>query len=130
MKRLLVFAAATLTLSASALAAQEKPNILVIWGDDIGQTNISAYGDGIVGYQTPNIDRIANEGMNSPTIMPSNPARRAGPLSSPGRLRSAPDCPRSVCPGRRKACRAGRHHRRAAQRAGLRDRTVRQEPPW
>jgi arylsulfatase len=41
----------------------KKPNILVIWGDDIGQSNISAYTFGIVGYQTPNIDRIANEGV-------------------------------------------------------------------
>ncbi len=46
-----------------ALAKTEKPNILVIWGDDIGQSNISAYTKGIVGYQTPNIDRIAKEGM-------------------------------------------------------------------
>ena len=41
----------------------KKPNILVIWGDDIGQSNISAYTRGMMGYQTPNIDRIANEGM-------------------------------------------------------------------
>jgi arylsulfatase len=41
----------------------DKPNILVIWGDDIGQSNISAYTFGLVGYQTPNIDRLANEGM-------------------------------------------------------------------
>ena len=40
----------------------EKPNILVIWGDDIGQSNISAYTMGLVGYRTPNIDRIAKEG--------------------------------------------------------------------
>ncbi|MCK0198540.1 arylsulfatase [Ancylobacter sp. 6x-1] len=40
-----------------------KPNILVIFGDDVGLTNISAYGDGIVGYKTPNIDRIAREGV-------------------------------------------------------------------
>ncbi|VVE35184.1 Arylsulfatase [Pandoraea iniqua] len=40
-----------------------KPNILVIFGDDIGQTNISAYSMGVVGYRTPNIDRIAREGM-------------------------------------------------------------------
>jgi len=40
-----------------------KPNILVIWGDDIGITNISAYSDGIMGYKTPNIDRIGNEGI-------------------------------------------------------------------
>src|SRR5210317_571229 len=43
--------------------AADKPNILVIWGDDIGITNISAYSDGIMGYQTPNIDRIASEGI-------------------------------------------------------------------
>jgi arylsulfatase A-like enzyme len=40
-----------------------KPNILVIWGDDIGIPQISAYSRGLMGYQTPNIDRIANEGM-------------------------------------------------------------------
>jgi arylsulfatase len=40
-----------------------KPNILVIFGDDIGQTNVSAYSMGLVGYRTPNIDRIAKEGM-------------------------------------------------------------------
>ena len=40
-----------------------SPNILVIFGDDIGQTNISAYGDGIVGYRTPNIDSIADQGL-------------------------------------------------------------------
>ena len=43
--------------------AQDKPNILVIWGDDIGQSNISAYTKGVMGYRTPNIDRVANEGM-------------------------------------------------------------------
>ncbi len=40
----------------------QKPNILVIWGDDIGQTNVSAYSRGMMGYRTPNIDRIAKEG--------------------------------------------------------------------
>ena len=40
-----------------------KPNILVIWGDDIGITNLSCYCDGLMGYRTPNIDRIAAEGM-------------------------------------------------------------------
>jgi arylsulfatase A-like enzyme len=40
-----------------------KPNILVIWGDDIGISNLSCYSDGVMGYRTPNIDRIANEGM-------------------------------------------------------------------
>jgi arylsulfatase len=40
-----------------------KPNILVIWGDDIGMSNLSCYSDGLMGYRTPNIDRIANEGI-------------------------------------------------------------------
>jgi arylsulfatase A-like enzyme len=40
-----------------------RPNILVIWGDDIGITNLSCYSDGLMGYRTPNIDRIADEGM-------------------------------------------------------------------
>src|SRR6187455_3291691 len=43
--------------------AAKKPNIVIIWGDDIGQTNLSCYSDGLMGYRTPNIDRIANEGM-------------------------------------------------------------------
>ncbi len=45
-----------------ASAEERKPNILVIWGDDIGQFNISAYNRGMMGYRTPNIDRIAEEG--------------------------------------------------------------------
>src|ERR1700684_3133290 len=40
-----------------------KPNILVIWGDDIGITNLRCYSDGLMGYRTPNIDRVAKEGM-------------------------------------------------------------------
>jgi len=54
-----------LALSPAAYAADttRPPNILVIFGDDIGQTNISAYGKGVVGYQTPNIDRLAHEGI-------------------------------------------------------------------
>ncbi len=47
---------------AAALGAGGKPNILVIWGDDIGYWNISAYNQGMMGYKTPNIDRIAKEG--------------------------------------------------------------------
>jgi arylsulfatase len=48
---------------AMPASAQERPNILVIWGDDIGWFNISAYNDGMMGYRTPNIDRIADEGI-------------------------------------------------------------------
>ena len=55
------FTAILMGLCQVVLAA-DKPNILVIWGDDIGQFNVSAYNMGVMGYKTPNIDRIANEG--------------------------------------------------------------------
>ena len=45
------------------MADAKKPNILVIFGDDIGITNLSCYSDGLMGYETPNIDRIAKEGI-------------------------------------------------------------------
>ena len=51
-----------ISVAAPASAANKKPNILVIWGDDIGITNISAYSHGMMGYKTPNIDRLAKEG--------------------------------------------------------------------
>ena len=58
---------AVLGLAAMVLAtpamAQDKPNILIIWGDDIGPYNVSAYNMGRMGYRTPNIDRIAAEGI-------------------------------------------------------------------
>lgn len=50
-------------LSLSYVNAQDKPNILVIWGDDVGQSNISNYTHGMMGYKTPNIDRVAKEGI-------------------------------------------------------------------
>jgi arylsulfatase A-like enzyme len=50
-------------LLACVTQAADKPNILIIWGDDIGPFNISAYNMGMMGYRTPNIDRIAQEGM-------------------------------------------------------------------
>src|SRR6476661_437998 len=46
-----------------AQQGDKKPNILIIWGDDIGQSNLSCYSKGMMGYRTPHIDRIANEGM-------------------------------------------------------------------
>jgi arylsulfatase A-like enzyme len=61
------FLVSLISLTNAPVSAQQtpagKPNILVIFGDDIGQTNISAYSFGVVGYKTPNIDRIAKEGM-------------------------------------------------------------------
>jgi hypothetical protein len=55
-------AVAMLLAATGTAVAKEKPNILVIWGDDIGISNISAYHRGMLGGSTPNIDRIANEG--------------------------------------------------------------------
>ena len=57
------FILALCLLSGTGVVAQEKPNILVIWGDDIGMWNVSAYHRGMMGGSTPNIDRIARDGM-------------------------------------------------------------------
>jgi len=59
---LLIVSAALLSTAVPAQSAGNKPNILIIWGDDIGQFNVSAYNNGMMGYKTPNIDRIAREG--------------------------------------------------------------------
>jgi arylsulfatase len=59
----LIFLAACATQAVAQPAAQgRKPNILIIWGDDIGYWNVSANNQGMMGYKTPNIDRIAKEG--------------------------------------------------------------------
>ena len=60
----IALAAIAFGLAATSASAQDKkPNILIIWGDDIGFWNISAYNQGMMRYKTPNIDRIAKEGM-------------------------------------------------------------------
>jgi arylsulfatase A-like enzyme len=51
-----------MTAGVTRAADPKKPNILIIWGDDIGYWNVSAYNQGMMGYKTPNIDRIAREG--------------------------------------------------------------------
>ncbi len=63
----------------------DRPNILVIWGDDIGISNLSCYSDGLMGYRTPNIDRIADGGrLDSPTTTASRAAPPGGRRSSRG----------------------------------------------
>ncbi len=62
MKKIKTLSILIAILMVSMTFAQDKPNILVIWGDDIGLNNISVYNHGIMGYETPNIDRLANEG--------------------------------------------------------------------
>ena len=54
---------AAITSGPAVAQQQQRPNIVIIWGDDIGQSNVSAYSRGMMGYQTPNIDCLANEGV-------------------------------------------------------------------
>ena len=60
--RFTILSALTWFVAMTASAA-DKPNILVVWGDDVGISNISHNSRGVMGYETPNIDRIAAEGM-------------------------------------------------------------------
>ena len=62
--KVLLLLTAFCCLSAASMAQEKKPNILVIWGDDIGYWNISHNNHGMMGYKTPNIDRIAREGVS------------------------------------------------------------------
>ena len=69
--------------SAKASAGQsKKPNILVLWGDDIGIENISYNNRGMMGYQTPNIDRIAKEGVGFTDYYGQQSCTAGGPPSS------------------------------------------------
>ena len=92
-----LIAAAALSANAEAQAqtaatpiGSKPPNILVIWGDDIGTWNISHNSRGMMGYMTPNIDRIAREGVSSPTTTASRVAPQAARLSSAASCRCAP----------------------------------------
>jgi arylsulfatase A-like enzyme len=70
--------------------AKKKPNILIVWGDDVGWWNISYNSRGQMGYRTPNIDRVAKEGVALPTTTRNKVAPPAAPPSSPARIRFAP----------------------------------------
>ena len=111
------------------MANGSKPNILVIWGDDIGISNLSCYTHGLMGYQTPNIDRIAKEGMmftdsygeqsctaGRSSFITGQSVYRTG-LSKVG----IPGAPIGMNE-------KPRHHCGSAQEPGLRDRPIRQEP--
>src|SRR5262245_40852602 len=108
----------------------KQPNILVIWGDDIGITNLSCYSSGLMGYRTPNIDRLANEGMRFTDSYgeQSCTAGRSSFITGQSVFRTglskvgAPAAPVGFVGGRP-------HDRRAAQAARLRDGSVREEPP-
>jgi len=80
-----------LMASQEAVAAQStKPNILVIFGDDIGIANISAYSSGLMGYETPNIDRIGKEGIRFLQYYGEQSCTAGVRRFSPGSTSSAP----------------------------------------
>ena len=86
---LLTAGAALLSVTPSVHAADKKPNILVIWGDDIGTWNISHNNRGMMGYSTPNIDRVARKAWPSPITTRSRAALQDVRLSSVARCRYA-----------------------------------------
>jgi arylsulfatase len=88
--------------AGSASTKEKKPNILVIWGDDIGQSSISAYSRGLMGYKTPNIDRIANEGMLFTDYYGEQNCPAGRSLFITGQSVFRPDSARSACPAPKK----------------------------
>ena len=113
-----------------APAAGRQPNILVIWGDDIGTWNISHNNRGMMGYMTPNIDRIAKEGVVVHRLLrPAKLHRR--PRRVHRRQRAGAHRHDQGRPARRQGGLAedGRDHRHGDEEPRLRDRPVRQKPP-
>ena len=110
------------------MTTPKKPNILVIFGDDIGIWNLSCYSTGMMGYRTPNIDRIAEEGMRFTDSYGEQSCTAGRASFITGQSVSAPGSRRSACRAPMRAAGRGSDHRRAAQAARLRDRPVRQEP--
>ena len=112
-----------------AAPAGRRPNILVIWGDDIGIANISAYSSGLMGYETPNIDRIGREGIRFLQYYgeQSCTAGRAAFLTGQHGIRTGltkvgfPGAPMGMS-------QLDPVRRRPAQEPRLRHRAVRQEP--
>jgi arylsulfatase A-like enzyme len=127
---ILVSVVAALLATATGAAAQEKPNILIIWGDDVGMWNISAYHREMMGGETPNIDRIAADGklFMDHYAHASCTAGRAAFITGqhPHPRRSCDRGPARLAdrtPARRP------HAGHDAQGARLSHRPVRQEPP-
>jgi hypothetical protein len=130
MKKVIVlFLVLSLCFAAAAFAKAEKPNILVIWGDDIGHQH-QRNTHGLMGYRTPNIDRIANPRVcGSPTTTRAELHRRPFVVHHrPERLSHRPLQGRSA---RRQGglMRRGPDHRHTPQGSRLRHGPVRQEPP-
>jgi len=110
------------------MAESGKPNILVIWGDDIGIWNLSCYSRGMMGYHTPNIDRLAAEGMMF-TDSYGEQSCTAGRALHHRAKRLRTGLSKVGARAWTSPAGGGPDDRRAAEGAGLRDRSVRQEPP-
>ncbi len=111
------------------MATGKTPNILVICGDDIGTSNLSIFTKGMMGYRTPNIDRIAEEGIlfTDSYGEQSCTAGRSAFITGQSVFRTG--LSKVGMPGADLGLRArGSDHRRIAEAAGLRHRSVRQEP--
>ena len=136
-RKLLKHGLAVLTASAAfvcfalpAQAADKKPNILFIMGDDIGMWNIGAYHRGMMAGRTPNLDKLAKEGMlfTDYYAEASCTAGRANFITGQLPIRTGmTTVGQAGAPHR--STRRSLHHRHRAQGAGLRHRPVRQEPP-
>ena len=108
-------------LPHAAMAQAKRPNIVILWGDDIGQFNISAYNQGMMGYKTPNIDRIAKEGalFTDWYGQQSCTAGRAAFITGQSPIRTG--LTKVGLPGAKRRDEEGRpDHRRVAQAARLR----------
>ena len=97
---------------ALAQAPGKKPNIIMIMGDDIGWANIGAYNQGVMSMRTPNLDRLAAEGMRFTDYYAEASCTAGAPTSSPVSCRFAPDSRPWGRPVRRSACRRRRRRSR------------------
>ena len=123
--------AKTETPKSGKSKSDKQPNILVIWGDDIGISNLTCYSHGLMGYKTPNIDRIAKEGMMFTDSYgeQSCTAGRSSFITGQSVLRTGPVEGRHS----RRADRHERedhHDRGSAQEPGLRDRDSSARTTW
>ena len=119
-------------LSMGALPANaksDKPNIVIIWGDDIGQSNLSAYTNGLMGYRTPNIDSIAKDGVIFTDYYGEQSCTAGRSAFITGQSVYRTGLSKVGLPGADLGLRKeDPDHRRTAEDPGLRHRAIRQEP--
>ena len=111
------------------MAQDHQPNIVVFWGDDIGISNLSCYSDGLMGYRTPNIDRLASEGMRFTDAYGEQSCTAGRSAFITGQSVYRTGLSKVGLPGAEQGMqRGGSDDRGAPQAARVRDRPVREEP--